>query len=207
MRHIAPAMAVTLLCGCGSVDIDPDETAEGRNLNPVPRVQFDPANGIIPFPNNLVLDPQTREVNIPAGNCESPSAAAIRENQLNALNGFGAYQVASTLTFEGPSLPDPTSFVDHVRMFKIASAGVPGVPEEVPLTAAIPGTAIRFEDPNNCDLLTGITQVNQLAWVPLTPLEANATYVVAVLDGVSDTDGTPFLASGYGAWYGWKKTR
>src|SRR6185503_12773355 len=47
------------LGGCPSVTVDSGEGA------PQPTVEFDPANKIIPFPNNLLLDPATGKVALP----------------------------------------------------------------------------------------------------------------------------------------------
>ena len=48
-----------VLTGCPDVPTDTNDSAG-------PYVEFDPANSIVPFPNNLALDPTTGKVNLPA---------------------------------------------------------------------------------------------------------------------------------------------
>src|SRR5688572_26206545 len=70
--------------GCPDVKVDPDEVGSAG-----PIIEFDPSNKIIPFPNNLLLDPATGRVNLPAQCNESPTSKATREGVLNQLDGFG----------------------------------------------------------------------------------------------------------------------
>lgn len=86
------------IAAAGCVDIDKDRDELDQTALAGPTVEFDPANAIIPFPNNLLIDPTTGRVNIPASNCETPAAAALRTNVLNQLDGFGPYETAISVT-------------------------------------------------------------------------------------------------------------
>src|SRR4051812_18730373 len=90
------------LCAClPGVSADPTETNDA--LADAPHPEFDPENLIVPFPNNLVLDPTTGKVNVPAPACgESGTAQMLREQALNALDGFGTYEVGLQVTFTTP---------------------------------------------------------------------------------------------------------
>lgn len=62
----------------------------------MPEVLFDPTTGVIPYPNNLLLDSTTGKVNLPAQSGESAAQKALREG-LNTLDGFttlGSYYAA-----------------------------------------------------------------------------------------------------------------
>ena len=99
MKHWLASAALLVASGCPSVGRDSGET-QGQ-LPPLdgPTVEFDPSNSIIPFPNNLVINPATGKVNIPAPACETPAAKALRTGVLNTLDGFGTYEAAMQVTF------------------------------------------------------------------------------------------------------------
>jgi len=85
------------LAGCVSkVEADPSELGP---ITPPPVAQFDPANQIIPLPNNLLLGPTTGKLALPAQCGETPAAAAIRTGVLNALDGFGTSKTVIQATF------------------------------------------------------------------------------------------------------------
>jgi pimeloyl-ACP methyl ester carboxylesterase len=170
--------------GCPSIDKDPNEGGGG------PEVEFDPANKVIPFPNNLVRDPATGKVNLPEQCNESPTAKALREQVLNTLDGFGTFETALQVTFSEPV--DMASLTDHVVVMKRATGTTPVDPAAavaLPLVL-IPGTTVRFD----ATCATPST-IDSLVIVPKVPLEQRSTYVVALLDGVKTANGAAFNAS------------
>ncbi len=50
-------------------------------------ISFDPSMGVIPYPNNLLLDSKTKKVQIPATQGETATQKALRKG-LNTLDGF-----------------------------------------------------------------------------------------------------------------------
>ena len=84
---------------------------------------FDPANGVIPFPNDLLFAGTTDlTLNIPvtdAGNFSDPKVA------MNALDGFST-SAPWSMTFAAPI--DPTSLAGgvDVRMFEVTHSGPGG---------------------------------------------------------------------------------
>ena len=181
------------LAGCPDVDTDPGE-GPGEIMNG-PTVEFDPAASIIPFPNNLVRDPATGKVNLPAQCNESPSAKALRENVLNKLDGFGTYEVGLQVTFTNP-VDMATLTKDTVVLFEREKDGVPVDPASataIPVLA-LPATTVRF-DP----ACTTPQTVNAVNIIPFdrskgvaVPLDQRSTYVVAVLKGVKTPEGQEF---------------
>jgi hypothetical protein len=176
---------LAVLAGCPDVSKDSNEGA------PVPTAEFDPANSIVPFPNNLVIDPATHRVSLPAQPCESDVAKATREQTLNKLDGFGTYEVAMTTTLTEP--PDPTTLSANVIMYKIATGTTPVDPQgaqPVPVVVQ-PTKTLRF-DPASC---TTPAMIDTIAVVPQVPLEQHATYVVAVKSGLAPMAGGTFFPS------------
>jgi dienelactone hydrolase len=192
MKTWLAACVLVVLSGCPDIDIDPGETQGNLPTTDGPTVEFDPANSIIPFPNNLVIDPATGKVSIPAPACEQPAAKAVRENVLNQLDGFGTYEAAMQVTFTSPV--DMASLEGNVVMFERKQMGTdvsPSTATPVPLVF-LPGSALRF-DPANCQAAP--TVVPAVNIVPAIPLDQKSTYTVAILDGVKTADGTPFIPS------------
>ena len=107
-------LALTL-GACPSVTVDENEGTLG------PTVEFDPANKIIPFPNNLLLDPATGKVNLPEQCNESASSLATRTGALNKLDGFGTYETAINVTFTEPV--DLASLAGNVLVFQRVREG------------------------------------------------------------------------------------
>ena len=179
------------VAGCPSINKDIGEGIPG------PQVEFDPANQVIPFPNNLVRDPANGKVNLPKQCNESATATALRENVLNRLDGFGTFEPALQVTFTEPV--DPASLADHVVVIKRATGTTAVDPAAAqPLPAVfIPGTTERFDVECKAH-----KTVDSLVIVPKVPLEEHSTYVVAILEGLKTQGG-----SGYEASFTWSLVR
>ena len=113
------AGALLAFGACSNVSIDADQTVGTLPAIDGPTVEFDPANAIIPFPNNLLLSPTTGKVNIPAQCGENATTKAVREGVLNTLDGFGTFEAAMQVTFTAPV--DPTTLTGHVLLYKRAT--------------------------------------------------------------------------------------
>jgi hypothetical protein len=167
-----------VLSACPDVSTDNNETAG-------PVVEFDPANSIVPFPNNLILDPATGKVNLPPQACESTTAAALRTGVLNKLDGFGTYETAITVTLT--ATPDEASAATSVYLYKRAP-----VASTTPIPVVVRASATgRF---NAADCTAAPTPVPELVIIPRVPLDPNSTYTVAVVGGLTDGT-TPFTGS------------
>lgn len=168
--------------GCPDVTVDPDEVGTAG-----PIVEFDPGNRIVPFPNNLLLDPATGKVNLPASCNESPASLATRTMVLNQLDGFGTYQTAMSVTFSEPV--DPATLTGKVVLYKRVAQGSPTDPAAataVPVLT-LPGTTTRFAA--DCG---STSMVDSLTIIPLAPLEQRSTYTVGLLAGIKTASGTDY---------------
>jgi len=180
MRKTLTCLVVATMAGCPDVEVDP---GEGSDFVLAPTVEFDPASGIIPFPNDLLRDPTTGRINIPAAPCETPAQTALRENTLNQLNGFGTFEVPIQVTFTQPV--DPNSIANHILLFQTTP------PTLIPTTPFV-GTTLRFSAAN-CNAPPAV--INTVTVVPQIPLQENTTYIVVVTQGVTNASGQAFVPS------------
>lgn len=178
------------LAGCPSVTVDNNEGDTG------PTVEFDPANRIVPFPNNLLLDPTTGKLALPEQCNESPASMATRVGVLNKLDGFGTYQSAINVTFTEPV--DIASLAGNVVVLQRVRGGEQVEPASAAVAipvVAIPGKTARFTDQTNIKACTGPVMVDQVTFVPVGPLEQRSTYTVALLAGIKTMRGSEFNPS------------
>jgi hypothetical protein len=162
-----------------------------------PTVEFDPINKVLPFPNNLALDPTTGRVNLGMQCHEGPTQTALRTQVLNQLDGFGTFEAAMTFTTNAANTSDAavdmTTLATNIVMYQRTRGSTmvdptTAVPIPVSLVSAAP--TMRFT--SDC---ASTQTANQVTLAPLVPLEEKSTYVVAVLGGLTTTGGTPFLPS------------
>src|SRR5262252_10174200 len=142
MKRLFPIPLLLVATGCAAA-VNADESERGTISSP-PIAEFDPANQIIPFPNNLVLNPATGRLAIPPQCGETPgSAAALLRTELNELDGFGTSKVGIITTFS--TTVDPNSLAGRVFLFRIAAQGAPlAAPEPVAFDVA-PGMSIQMD--------------------------------------------------------------
>ncbi len=185
---------VSFLTACsdsGSVDFavptPPATTDNGQVVTAIITANFDPANAIIPFPNNLLLLGTTDiTVNIPVAD---PTDFGDPTVALNALDGF------STVS------PWTTSFSSRINAATVISGSSVRVFEVtlVPGTAAVSGV-VRELTPGVeyvATLSSADTTGQTLAIVPLQPLDQLTSYMAVITDDVQDTagnDSTPSQA-------------
>ncbi len=177
-------MALVLIGAAGCPDIEVDENEVGTAG---PQVEFDPAGSVIPFPNNLLIDPATGLVNLPAQCNETPTSKALREQVLNKLDGFGTYEVGIQATFTEPV--DMASLEGRVVLYKRVaetSAVDPGAAQPVPVMVLATTTQRASAD---CSMTAPVSAVQI---VPLVPLEQKSIYTVALLSGIKTTEGADF---------------
>jgi hypothetical protein len=182
--------------GCPDIKVDP---GEGVNDMPAagPIIEFDPSNKIIPFPNNLLLNPMTGKVNLPMSCGEGPASKATREGVLNKLDGFGTFETAMTITLTEPV--DPTTLAGHVLLYKRASGATAVDPTSA---MAIPVVTIASMTTRFDASCMNPVMVPQVIIIPRVPLEQKSTYVVALTAGIKTA-----MGADYGPSFTWALVR
>ncbi len=166
--------------------------------------KFNPSEGTIPFPNNLLFDGNSDgvkdttygklEIPIPdpiSGACDNSGEIALK-TALNDLDGFSTVAPIST-SFS--SAIDASSLVvgDTVRVFEVTLSGVGGVVTSITgeLTAtdvAVSVSTVDNEvDSNGC--ASASPGANKLVISPLKPLNPKSNYLVALTNDIKGSDG------------------
>lgn len=185
-RQLIPLLLSALvLSACSSSSNSPRAVpappATNNNNTPVTAVitaRFDPTNGVLPLPNNLLLSGSTDlTLNPPVAN---PNNFGDPFVALSALDGWGLITPWSA-SFSAALAPASIRPGQTVRMFEVSrsnAGAVTGVIRE--LQAGTDFTAVLSSvDPTNRSLVI----------VPLRPLEELKTYMAVLTDGLTDTAG------------------
>lgn len=184
---MALGFALLWLVGCGgSSSVDratpqvPATNPDGTPTTQVNTANFSPADGVLPFPTNLLLSGSADlTLNVPVDDPTDFSDPAV------ALSNLDGFSTISPWTFSFSQQIDPASVIpgSSVRFFEVefvfGTIAVAGINREL-----VPGqdyvATVAPTDP------TGRT----VAIVPLRPLQEMTGYMAVVTDGILDTEGT-----------------
>lgn len=202
LKRLVPLAIASLLLGaCSSSSNSPRATPQagatnsnGSFVSGIMTARFDPSAGVIPFPNNLLLQGSTDlTVNAPAAN---PNNFGDPTVALNALDGFSTVAPWS-VTFSAALAPASIRPGQTVRLFEVqifTSGPAAGAVQRVVRELTSPAEYVAVVAPTDATART-------LAIVPTKPLEELKSYMAVITDGVTDTaannatpDQTYFLA-------------
>lgn len=155
--------------------------------------QFDPAAGLIPFPNNLLFnDSSDGTVNMPVAD---PKDLADPRVALNQLDGFSTV-APLTATFCAALNPNSVRAGSSVRLFEVELANPFSQPNPA-LPFAI--TKVRRELQAGVDYQAGLLPQDlkqaTLNIHPLLPLSPKTGYLVVLTNGLRDLAGTATTSS------------
>lgn len=188
---IVSALALTA-CGDETLkEVEKDTAENGTPIVAPARVVFDPANGVLSVPNDLLLQgSQDGTLNIPM---DDPADSADPFFALNALDGWSTTNpFVLAIDFpEGTSL-DSNSAVNpaSVKIYETLMGGDTGC-EAVPRGAAC---TVVGELTFGVDFITQASG-NSLAVIPLKPLKAKTGYVLALTNNLTDNNGRAVAGS------------
>lgn len=154
---------------------------DGSTVTGIVTANFDPTNGVVPFPSNLLFSGTSDlTLNIPV---EDPSDLSDPRVAMNALDGFSTVAPWTT-TFSEPLDPDSVRPGRSVQVFEVGLASPGG---------AVTGVERRLRPGR--DFTATLTGPSTLAIVPLQPLDPLTTYMVVLTDALNDTDGNDVTPS------------
>jgi Pla-1/cef family extracellular lipase len=194
------------LAGCGGESLDEikdDTQAGGEVLIPLSRVVYDPANGVLSAPNDLLLQGTTDgtlfmpgEKNAAGAHLDAPNYADP-STALGALDGWStqnpfsvALSFASGVTLDAASVQQPGS-VYLVETLMGDPASPDAACRAVPRGAACKAVAkLTF----GVDYVTRASG-NSVAVIPLKPLKAATTYILVFTNNLKDSKGRSIAPS------------
>src|SRR5690554_4943778 len=188
------------LVGCGGGEDAPESVKTEYQVSAT-RVVFDPSNGQVPAPSNILLSGSVDgTLNIPVAD---PTDGGNPQVAINGLDGWGTH---STLTFSfslptdengdrvavsAASLEAPGS----VRVFETimggsdVSASCAAAPSPA-VTCAVAAELVYGED-----FIVKATSASGVAVIPLKPFKAKTGYLAVLTDNIEDSLGRTVKAS------------
>ena len=179
LGSLASALVLAACGGSDSVDrATPQEPAtnpDGSDATAVLEAQFDPANGVLPFPNNLLLSgSEDLTLNPPV---EDPTDFGDPSVALSALDGFSTVAPWS-FSFDQPIDPDTVVAGSSVRLFEVQFA-----------FGTVTVESINSELTPGVDYIAQAVSPTSVAIVPTQPLQEMTGYMAVVTNGITDQQG------------------
>jgi len=186
-KLLALALSVSILAACES---ERDTDLQDSIVESTETSNFDLANSIIPFPNDLLFSGSTDgTLNIPVADDTDLSDPQVA---LNYLDGFST--VAPITTGFTGALDEESFSGDSIKLYEVTleSAPFPG------------GKAVAIDDEltYGVDYVAAVSSVDatgqSLAILPLKPLNPGSAYYVVITNALRSADGNNMgVASSY----------
>ncbi|KZN53674.1 hypothetical protein N474_20290 [Pseudoalteromonas luteoviolacea CPMOR-2] len=197
-KLILPLAVSAALAGCGGGETLEDVKQDTKPVTPVASVKFDPSNGVISIPNDILFSgTQDGTLNIP-GELDSESMPLVPKAgyadpslAIGGLDGWSTqmpYQIAldtpANVAIDAASVATPGS----VRIFEVVMGADPD-------TEACTGFSAAFACKVVSELTFGPTGdfVSQLSEdgkninvIPVKPFKTNTTYITVLTTGIKD---------------------
>ena len=197
MKKLVLSLAIVSalgLSGCGSetiADVKKDVAENGTPIVASARVVFDPANGVLSVPNDLLFTgTQDGTLNLPVADSTDFSDPTVAMSALDGWSTSNPFVLDITFpagtSLDGNSVFSPAS----VQIFEALMGGDPGC-EAVPRGAAC---TVVGELTFGVDFVTQASG-NSIAVVPLKPLKGKTTYILALTNNLKDSNGKAVAGS------------
>ncbi|WP_404402152.1 alpha/beta hydrolase [Idiomarina seosinensis] len=180
------------LVGCGSGEEAP--LTETEVSVAATRVQFDPSNGVLPVPTNVLLSGTVDgTLNLPVADADDISDPQVA---LNGLDGWGTHP---TMTFNFSLPVDENGDQVQVNAASLEAAGAIRVFEtlqggndisaECAQASPAAACAVTGELVHGQDFAVSAVDEDTVAIVPLRPLKSATGYIVALTSNIQDSLG------------------
>ncbi|MDX1705836.1 VolA/Pla-1 family phospholipase [Pseudidiomarina sp.] len=189
---LVTAISSALLVACGSGDEAPVTETETQ-VNST-RVLFDPANGAVPVPSNILLSGTVDgTLNIPVADATDGANPTVA---LNGLDGWGTHST-STFSFslpldaDGDQVTVNSASLEAAGSIRVFEAIMGGSAVSAECAAASPAAtcAVVAELTHGVDFMVRATGPAGVAVVPLQPLKPKTGYLIVLTDNIQDSLG------------------
>ena len=190
---LSTSVALALgLAGCGGGESIDDINNETQVDTPFSRIVFDPANGELNIPNDLLMLPGDDgffdyTLNIPVAD---PTDFGDPQNALNILDGWSIQHpfVIDVQTSSGVAL-DASTLSAGIHLFE-ATLGLDQSDPEC-AAAAIPSSGCKLGDQltYGVDYVLSLVDDDTVSVVPLKPLKPASGYMLVMTTDLKDTSG------------------
>nr|WP_297349056.1 VolA/Pla-1 family phospholipase [uncultured Glaciecola sp.] len=190
-------LAALGLSGCGGDTLEEIRT-EATPQTPFSRIVFDPANGNLNIPNDLLMLPGADgffdyTLNIPVAD---PTNFGDPQNALNILDGWSTNQ-PFVINVETP--PNTSLNADTLSAGVHLYEATLGLNQQDADCAAIPipsaGCKVGDKLTFGVDYVLGLADSNTITVVPLKPLKAAQGYLLVMTEDLKDSSGKPVKGS------------
>lgn len=191
------------LVGCGSDSVSEikDKTQQENGITqPLTRIVFDPANGVVPVPNDLLFSGTTDgTLNMPGEAVELGQQVDYSDPQtaIGALDGWSttAPFVIDVAVAQGVTLDTSTAALPGaVRLFEATLGGALSPDSECNANPDVSACKIGRELAYGTEFVT-MGSGNSIVIVPAMPLKASQGYLLAVTKVVKDSTNTSIAPS------------
>ncbi len=173
-------------------DVQQEVKENNSAVMPSARIVFDPSNGVLSVPNDLLFQGTTDgTLNPPT---DDPNDGSDPFVALSALDGWSTVNPFTlAVDFPGDTSLDGDSVAGSIHVYE---AVMGGDLNDADCTAVERGLACKIVS----ELTFGVDYVaqksgNSIAVVPLQPLKAETTYILALTDSLKDSNGMSVAGS------------
>ena len=196
MRKLVLSSSVALalgLAGCGgSGDTLSDIQADTEVQTPFSRIVFDPANGNLNIPNDLLMLPGDDgffdyTLNIPV---DDPTNFGDPQNALNVLDGWSTQHpfVINVATPAGVSL-DESSLSAGILLFEATLGLDQSDPDCAQVSTPSAGCKLGDQLTYGVDYVLSLVDSDTVSFVPLKPLKPGQGYMLVMTTDLKDSSG------------------
>ncbi|WDE03521.1 lipase [Thalassomonas viridans] len=185
------------LSGCGSEsnsDVKQEVAENNTAVTANTRIAFDPTNGVVSVPNDLLFSGTTDgTLNLPVADASNSSDPLVAMNAVDGWSTINPFTIALNFP-EGRSLDGDSVFSpDSVKVYEMVMGGDASDADCTSLSLGLACKVVN-ELTFGTDFIAQASG-NSIAIVPVNPLKGKTTYVVALTKNIQDDSGKSVLGS------------
>jgi len=194
LLSVATGVGITVsMLGCSGDGANEPLESQTQNVPARMAAVYAPSTGSLPLPNDLLFGGSTDlTLNIPVEDAENFSDPAVALSGLDGWSAIAPFSISFS-SRDSALAVDPSSVVggSNVLVYKVnvdRAEVFPGIPGPTG-----PVTSVERELVANQEYVVQATSATSIAVIPTVAFEQQASYMVVLTNGLTDTDGQPIL--------------